>query len=199
MAYLYEQERTSPHFAFLSHIFPALVQAEYLGMCVSQSICLSCYNNCWIGTFSIGHNWKDFIKILIWIPHVLQLDVYKLENVFWGCFGFVCIYTDWCLHFLQCLKSLPFAIWTCFLIFFVASPSSLHCFVLMFLWSFDDFFLNYLEQLFLLQTQFIPRRIPTVLDVLAATAWGHRNCHENFWHAVVGFHRYICSWRLWGF
>lgn len=63
----------------------------FLLPCVSQSICLSCYNNWWIGAFSMGQNWKDFVKILVWIPHVLQLDTYKLENVFWGCFGFVCI------------------------------------------------------------------------------------------------------------
>lgn len=30
----------------------------------------------------MGQNWKDFVKILVWIPHVLQLDTYKLENVF---------------------------------------------------------------------------------------------------------------------
>lgn len=178
-------------FCISSPYFSSSHSAEYLGTCVSQSMCLSYYNDCWIRAFSVGHNWKDFVKVLIWICHVRQRDMYKLENVFWRCFGFVCIYTEWSLYFLQCLKSLPFAIWTFFLIFFVASPFCLYCFVLMFLWSFDDFFLNYLEQLFLIQTQFIPWRIPPALDVLTAVACGHTNCHENFCHAVVGFHTFI--------
>lgn len=102
-------------------------------------------------------------------------------RVFWFC---LYLQSD---HFLQCLKSLPFAIWTRFLIFFVASPSSRYCFVFMSHWSFDDFFLNYWEQLFLLQTQFIPWRIPTVLDVLTAVPCGHPKCQENFCRAAVGF------------
>lgn len=78
-------------------------------------------------------------------------------RVFWFC---LYLQSD---HFLQCLKSLPFAIWTCFLIFFVASPSSLYCFVLMSLWSFDDFFLNYLQQLF-----FVPDSVHSLKNPCSA-------------------------------
>lgn len=84
-----------------------------------------------------------------------------------------------------CLRVLTSAILTGFLIFFVASPSPLHCFALLFLFNLGDFSLNYLERLLLLQMWFISWRIPAALDLLTTVARGHPSCHENFSHAAM--------------
>lgn len=132
-------------------------QSTPVCMCLGPCACPATLP-CWVGAFSVVHNWEGFVKILTWILHVLHLEMYSgwkacsFEGVL---VLFVFTHSD-PLHFLQCIRAPTSAIWTCFLIFFVASPSSLYCFVLLFLCSLDDFFLNYLEQLLLLQTWFTP-------------------------------------------